>query len=141
VQLSDAAGDSVERAFGLTVVGTSGEVEVVLQIGVMDSGQYGYSYGTSQHRSGLYATFLGTGVDLALHVSGYDIDDPSGDEVEVHLNGTFLGYLSNGPDNGMNAGDVFAIPVSLQQPGPNLIYFKQKVPGWKWGVTNLLLTP
>ena len=52
----------------------------------------------------------------------------------------FLGYLSNGPDNGLNAGDTFTITPGHQQPGANLIRFDQKVPGWTWGVTGLLLT-
>jgi hypothetical protein len=84
---------------------------------------------------------MGTGVDLTLNVTGYDIDDPAGDEVEVHLNGVFIGYLSNGPNNQPNAGDTFSITAAQQQAGPNLIYFKQKVPGWVWGVSGLLLTP
>ena len=110
-------------------------------VGVPDSGQYGSGFGSDQHTSGLYATFMGTGVDLMLQVTGYDIDDPAGEEVGVYLNGTFIGYLSNSPDNSLNAGDAFAIPVSLQQPGPNLIYFQENMPRWTWGVTDLLLTP
>lgn len=141
VQPSDAAGTSAEHEFTLDTVGTSGTVEVVLEIGVTDSGAYGYGFGTSEHASRLYATFMGTGVDLALHGTGYDIDDPAGDEVAVYLNGALLGYLSNGPDNGLNASDAFSIPNSAQHPGANLIYFKQKVSGWKWGVTGLLLAP
>jgi subtilisin family serine protease len=141
VEVSDADGATAERTLTLDVVGTSGTVEVVLQIGIPDPGQYGYGYGTSQHQSGLYATFMGTGVDLTLNVTGYDIDDPAGDEVEVHLNGVFIGYLSNGPNNQPNAGDTFSITAAQQQAGPNLIYFKQKVPGWVWGVSGLLLTP
>ena len=141
VQVSDAAGAVAERVLTLTSVGTSGTVEVILQIGVTDPGKYGYRYGSSEHKSGLYATFVGTGVDLTLHVFGYDIDDPAGDEVEVYFNDVFLGYLSNGPNNRLNAGDIFLLPASLQQPGANLIYFKQKVPGWRWGVTGLLVAP
>lgn len=59
----------------------------------------------------------------------------------VYVNDVFLGYLSYGPDGGLNAGDVFAIPVSLQPSGANLIRFVQKQPGWVWGATGLLLTP
>ena len=140
-EVTDADGTSAQRTYTLDAVGTSGTVEVILEVNVPDNGQYGWGYGSSEHQSGLYATFVGTGVDLNLQVSGYDIDDPAGDEVEVYLNGTFIGYLSNGPNNGLNAGDTFPIPAAQQQAGPNLIYFKQKVPGWVWGVTNLLLTP
>jgi hypothetical protein len=50
-----------------------------------------------------------------------------------------LGYLSKGPNNGLNAGDSFAIPAGAQNPGENRIKFVLKTSGWTWGVTNLLL--
>jgi len=108
-------------------------------VGVIDSGQYGHKYGSSQHRTELYATFTGTNTDLTLQVTGYDIDYV--DELAVYLNGNLLAHLTVGPNNGLNAGDSLAIPLAAQQPGANLLRFKVKTAGWKWGVTELLLTP
>jgi hypothetical protein len=116
----------------------TGPPQVALTVGVMDTGQYGYNYGSGEHEKELIATFTGTTMDLVFSVTGYDIDDA--DEVRVYLNDVLLGYLSKGPDNGLNSGDSFPIPASVQLTGENRIKFVQKVAGWKWGVTNLFLT-
>ena len=113
--------DGTSKSVGLTLI-----TELALTIGVADTGQYGYGFGSGVNKSELYATFESTGVDLTLLVTGYDIDDPAGDEVGLYLNGNFLGYLSNGPDNGLNQGDALVIPLSLQQSGTNQLRFEQK---------------
>jgi len=77
-------------------------------------------------------------VDVQLSVRGYDID--LADEVAVYLNGHLLGYLSVGPNEGFNAGDTFVILAHQQRSGMNIIELRQKVPGYKWGVTDLLLS-
>ena len=112
--------------------------DVTLTVGVMDTGQYGYKYGSNQHKDELTAGFEGTTMDLVLSVSGYDIDYVD-DEVAVYLNDNLLGYLSRGPNNGLNAGDSFPIPAADQIPGENRIRFAVKTSGWVWGVTNLML--
>ena len=112
-------------------------LEVPLTVGVMDTGQYGYNYGTSLHQTELIATFTGTTLDLVFSLTGYDIDYV--DEIAVYLNGVQLGYLSPGANNGLNSGDSFSIAAVDQLTGENRIRFVQKVAGWKWGVTNLLL--
>jgi glucose/arabinose dehydrogenase len=112
-------------------------VDVTLTVGVMDTGEYGYNYGSTQYEKELVVGFDGTTMDLVFSVTGYDIDD--GDEVKVYLNDVLLGYLSKGPDNGLNSGDIFPIPASDQLTGENRIKFVQKVAGWKWGVTNLFV--
>jgi Zn-dependent metalloprotease/ABC-type amino acid transport substrate-binding protein len=111
--------------------------DVLLTVAAVDTGEYGWGYGSRQHKAGLTAAFQNIGVDLELSVTGYDID--LADEVAVYLNGHLLGYLSVGPNNGFNSGDVFPIFISQQLPGTNIIELRQKVPGYKWGVTNLLL--
>jgi hypothetical protein len=103
----------------------------------MEVGEYGYKYGSNQHKTKLTAGFTGTSMDLLFSVTGYDIDYV--DEITVYLNDNLLGYLSKGPNNGFNAGDSFAIPAGAQISGENRIQFVQKTAGWAWGVTNLLL--
>jgi subtilisin family serine protease len=114
---------------------------VELVVDEMDTGQYGYNYGSDQHETVLAATFTGDGITpYELHVTGYDIDDAT--EVAVYLNGTRIGYLSAGPDNGLNTGDVFVLDPALQVAGENSIEFRERVEGWTWGVTNLgVLSP
>jgi hypothetical protein len=102
----------------------------------MDTGQYGYRYGTGLHEAELIVTFTGTTTDLVLSVTGYDIDYV--DEIAVFLNGVQLGYLSPGSNNGLNGGDGFSIAAIDQLSGENRIRFVQKTAGFKWGVTNLL---
>ncbi len=139
-RVTDADGSFVEQALSLVTVGASGTLEVVLQVGIMDTGEYGWKYGSNQHKTELYASFTGTNQDLTLHVTGYDIDFV--DELAVYLNGDLIGYLTRGPNNKLNAGDTFTIPASAQVlGGTNLLHFKVKTSGWIWGVTNLLLTP
>ncbi|NIM27254.1 MAG: hypothetical protein GTO67_16980, partial [Gammaproteobacteria bacterium] len=95
-RVTDADGSFVEQALSLVSVGTSGTVEVALQIDVPDAGSYGNNFGSNQHPIELYASFTGTNQDLTLHVTGYDIDFV--DELAVSLNGTLIGYLSVGPN-------------------------------------------
>jgi quercetin dioxygenase-like cupin family protein len=111
--------------------------DVTLAPGVVDTGAYGWNYGSSEHKAFFIAAFQNTGVDSKLSVTGYDID--KADELAVYLNGELLGYLSTGPDNSLNAGDAFLIPAAQQLAGTNIIVFRQKTPGYKWGITNLLL--
>ncbi|MDX2313193.1 MAG: PQQ-dependent sugar dehydrogenase, partial [Gammaproteobacteria bacterium] len=132
--VTDDVGDQRTQSLEMSVFGAT----LSLQLNVTDPGAYGKGYGSDQHVLGLDATFIGTGTDLRLEVTGYDID--YADELLVSLNGNPLGYLSVGPNEALNAGDSFAIPAALQLPGANLIRFQVKTSGWMWGVTNLLLT-
>jgi len=117
---------------------TEAEPLPALDPGVIDSGQYGKGYGTDENETAFLITFEATGTDLVFSVTGYDIDWP--DEIAVYLNGDLLGNLGVGPDQQLNAGTSFSIPASRQLPGTNQITFTQKVAGWTWGVTDLLLT-
>ena len=63
-------------------------------------------------------------------------DDPlTSDEKGVYfahtLNGTRIGYLSTGPDNGLNGGDAFSLYPALLINGQNTLKFRQRVAGWK----------
>ena len=138
LQVTDTDNMKDSRALSISVVGASGTIEIALTLDLMDTGEYGYDYGTNLHESELTATFEGVPVDLVFSVTGYDID--YSDEVAVYLNGTPLGYLSKGPDNGLNKGDIFSIPATAQLSGENRIRFVQKTAGFTWGVTNILLT-
>jgi subtilisin family serine protease/ABC-type amino acid transport substrate-binding protein len=138
-RVTDANGDVADRPLTLQAVGTSGTFELVLQVGVMETGEYGWKWGTNEHKVELYASFTGTAGDLTLNVTGYDID--YADELAVYLNGNLIGHLTKGPNNRLNAGDSFSIPATAQLPGTNLLRFKVRNSGWKWGVTDLLLTP
>jgi len=137
VEVSDTDGVKASRSLTVFVVGPSGTIEIPLTVDVMDTGKYGNNYGSNLHATELTATFQNASVDLVFSVAGYDIDYT--DEVAVYLNGDLLGYLSKGPNNGLNAGDSFAIPAEDQIPGENRIKFVQKTEGWTWGVTNMLL--
>jgi glucose/arabinose dehydrogenase len=138
VRVTDTESVTDTRQLGIAVVGPSGTIEIALTVGVMDTGEYGYNYGSSQHEKELIATFEGTAMNLVFSVTGYDIDSGS-DEVTVYLNDVLLGYLSQGPDNGLTSGDSFTIAASAQLSGENRIRFVQKYSGYTWGVTNLLL--
>jgi subtilisin family serine protease len=130
VEVSDTGGVKDSRSLTVFVVGLSGTIEIPLTEGIMDSGKYGKTTFT--------AGFTGTSMDLLFSVTGYDID--YADEISVYLNDNLLGYLSKGPNNGLNAGDSFSIPAGDQIPGENRIKFVQKTTGWIWGVTNLVLS-
>ena len=112
--------------------------DITLTPGAMNGGKYGHNYGASQNYTELVTAFIGTGDDLDITVNGYDVDYE--DEIGVYLNGSKLGFLSAGPNNGLNAGNTFIIPAGIQVGGENRLVFRQNLqPGWKWGVTNLLL--
>ncbi|MGH9462484.1 MAG: hypothetical protein ACRD1X_14820, partial [Vicinamibacteria bacterium] len=109
---------------------------VSLTLDEIDSGAYGYQYGSDEHESKLTATFPGDGVSTYyLQVTGYDID--YADEISVHVNGSPIGFLRKGPNNNLNAGDTFTLALPLVLAGQNTLEFRQRAPGWKWGVTNL----
>ena len=81
VQVEDAANQVATQTLTLLV----DTLDVVLTVGVLETGQYGHQYGGSNHLEELIATFTSTGESLVLDVDGYDID--YGNEVLVSLNG------------------------------------------------------
>lgn len=109
--------------------------DVMLTPGIIDTGEYGFGWGSGIHPGGLVVWFVSQGQDLKFSVNGYDID--SNTEVKVLLNGQLLGYLSAGTDNSLNSGNTFLLPAQAQSTGLNEIRFVTN----EWGVTDLLLKP
>ncbi len=109
---------------------------VALTVDVVDTGSYGHNYGTDEHETVLPATFTADGTSTYyLQVTGYDMD--YGDEISVYLNDQVLGFLTAGPNNALNGGDLFTLPPALAMAGLNTIEFRQRTVGWTWGVTDL----
>jgi hypothetical protein len=109
---------------------------VALTVDEVDTGAYGNGYGTDEHEGFLLAAFIGDGASTYyLQVTGFDMD--YADENAVYLNGNQIGFLSKGPNNGLNAGDVFTLLPYTLLAGENRLEFRQKQSGWVWGVTNL----
>ena len=123
-----------DLALWSTPPGTS--LEPTLTLGVTDNAQYGNGFGSDAHPQLLRAHFNAATVsDLELTVTGYDIDFD--DELAVYLNNTFIGHLSEGPNNGLNSGDRFTLPSAAVVLGDNVLEFRQPNPGWIWGVTAI----
>ena len=127
--------------WGVTAMGVHSSLPttfgaIALSVGSTDAGSYGNNFGSDAHAAVLYCQFESTaGVNYVVDVNGYDIDFV--DEVAVYLNGTFVMNLSVGANNNLNAGDVIALPSSSLVTGTNVLEFRQKKPGWTWGVTDL----
>ncbi len=109
-----------------------------LVIDTPDTSEYGYLFnGVNNHQDSVEFTFTGGTEDLYLALDAFDIDSTS--EVKVRLNGVDVAYLAKTNNNSL--GEQFIVfPFSNQSSGTNTIRFEQSNPGFKWGVTNLLLT-
>jgi hypothetical protein len=110
-----------------------------LTVGQLDSNEYGHRFGSDQNRESKAFSFPASSNNLTLTVTGYDID--FNDEVEVLLNGTSVGFLSKGPNNGLNAGNSFTLDASDINSDSNSLSFVNSTPGFIWGITDILLTP
>jgi len=91
---------------------------------------------TANEESALF-TFSGSSSDLILSVTGYDID--SGNEVNILVNGVSVGFLARTPNNATGPSSI-QIPLNTQVAGTNSIEFRQRVPGWTWGIADLILS-
>ena len=110
----------------------------VLVAGVQDDARYGFRFeGVDSHREALEMRFDGNAADLTLDLSGYDID--FGKEVRAFVNGTLVGYLAKTPDKGLGPTSL-TIPRNVLSASGNTLRLEQKVPGYAWGVTQLLLS-
>jgi|GEM_PF-1197559 len=109
-----------------------------LRLGEVETKKYGFKYSRiTEHRQSAQFSFRGTKQNLSLNVSGFDIDIAR--EVSVTLNGQLLGYLAR-TNNNRKGPSTFSLPAKLQVKGKNSLTFKQSSPGWRWGVTDLLLS-
>lgn len=122
----------------LSVGNPTAEAIPQLQIGVIEPAFYGYNYqGVTTNRMQAQFVFQGSAEALTLDLSGFDIDKD--DEVAVSLNQQPIANLSPTPNNSTGPSSIF-IPGSAQVSGDNLLSFNQRVPGFKWGISNLLLS-
>jgi len=110
----------------------------VLQLGINDANKYGnYFFGVSNYPASVSFDIPASNQGFTLSVVNFDIDTVN--EVAVHVNGQFIQHLSKTPNNGYTA-DTLTIPASQLNPNGNVLSFTQNNPGWRWGVTNLVLT-
>ncbi len=109
--------------------------DITLAPGTTDTTEYGWRWGTNNHRDIITASFADTGADITLLATGYDIDTSK--EVIVKLNGDTLGFLSRGTNNGLNAGDAFTITAEQQLPQNEITFEQNIVSGYIWGVTDV----
>ena len=99
---------------------------------------YGFSYsGAIEAAQQAAFTFDHSNQNLQLDLDTYDID--GADEISVLVNGELVGYLNTTSNNG-SGSSTFSIPASSLLPGTNDLSFVQKNPGWRWGISNMLLT-
>jgi len=109
-----------------------------LQPGQMQSGEYGWRWGTRANRERVIAEFQNTGQDIELSVTGYDIDNST--EVAVRLNGELLGTLAKGSNNQRTAPQTYSISAAQQSPGNNrIVFYQARKSGWIWGVTDVII--
>lgn len=118
---------------------TPGNGDISLVLGATQTGSFGNNFdGKSDPDGVITATFANTGADATLSLTGFDVDFTN--EVLVRLNGNNLGFLSTGPNNGLNGGDSFSISAAQQIAGTNTLTFEQNLNnGYKWGVTDILI--
>jgi len=77
-------------------------------------------------------------LDLSLTVTSFDID--TNNEITVLVNDTVIGNLRRTPNNGFRETQLMISQSLLNSVGAgNTLRFKQNKPGWRWGVTDLLL--
>ncbi|WP_170482415.1 S8 family serine peptidase, partial [Ruegeria arenilitoris] len=109
-----------------------------LEIGVADPTSYGNGInGQTDHDGRLDATFVSNGSDLSLSFSAFDIDNAQ--EIEVYLNGTLLGTLEPGVDNGTSVYKIL-LPGDMQISGTNTVSFVQTgLTSYIWGISGLRL--
>ena len=71
--------------------------------------------------------------DVTLSFKGFDID--TNVELEVYVNGFFLGHAGVGVDEGL-ASYTMEIDAALLT-GDDVLTFASSAPAWKWGVTDV----
>ncbi len=119
--------------WGVTQIGLF-DAEFALTLNQESNSQYGWQYGTSQHKDNIIFQFDSNDQDRYLHITGYDVDFT--DEVCLFLNGQNIGCLDKTPNNSLGLAQVFTLPAGLQNNGVNILDIRQKVSGYIWGITN-----
>jgi hypothetical protein len=115
-----------------------GSADQALALDRQESGSFGNSFnGATDADGSIMFGFVGTDEDLDFSFQGFDIDTSA--EVELFLNDQSLGFLTQGPNNGLVA-QSFSIDAADQQDGVNELRFEQQDnPAFRWGMTDLLL--
>jgi hypothetical protein len=129
-----------DSRWGITdlLLSENGAQSVQLNLDAPDTNPYGFSYrGTSANRRSADFVFAATSNDLTLDLRVFDIDNAT--EVSVLLNGAFVGYLPTTANNGTGHTSLTFSADSLVS-GNNSISFVQRLPGSRWGITDLLLS-
>ncbi len=117
------------------VIDTTSDVQLI--VGEVESGDFGYRFnGVDAHRESLTMEFESNSENLTLSLTGYDIDTRR--EVSVLLNGVAVGDIARTPNNGFSPS-TFDLPETALVTGTNIITLTPSNPGWKWGVTDILL--
>ena len=107
-----------------------------LTVGTVDKAKRGWDFANGTDKRSVTFNFRSDGSALRLTARGYDIDSVK--EVAVLVNGKRLGNLPKTADDGFG-GFRFDIPARMVPSGDAKLVFKQRRPGWRWGVTNVLL--
>lgn len=120
-----------------------------LPVDEINESKYGWRWVLKSHKNelkyGFYSDTLPTDSDaIFVQLEGYDIN--LDDEVCVFLNQTqnsenFLGCLLVGPSMDLTEKQYIHLPNSMLKDGLNVLTFKQKTQGMRWGVTNAGLLP
>ena len=117
---------SISPKNGGTPPPDNGQHDIELIANVIETAEFGNRYNGQTDADGVItASFANTGGDARLSLKGFDVDFHN--EIEVLLNGDRLGFLSTGPNNGLNNGDSFSIAASEQVAGSNIITIKQAI--------------
>jgi len=99
---------------------------IPLTIGVVDTSQYGYLEDPITHYTGARFNFDLDSRDIPVKfkISGWDIDRTN--EIQIFINGAFLGNMSVTPDSSFGSPDTFLIPTSLLSIGKNEVELQQR---------------
>jgi hypothetical protein len=126
--------------WGVTDVQLRSLSDFTLEGSTPETGSWGNNFnGSTAPDARVTGAFQADGGPVVLRLGGFDVD--TGDEVQVSLNGTALRFLEAGVND---ATQPYVLGVSGEkvEAGENLLTFSQeRVPTWKWGVTDISATP
>lgn len=114
---------------------TSSGDATALKLNEKDTHQWGWVYGDNAHKDKVVFSFTGNGKIRYLHVAGYDVD--THDEICIYLNDRQIACLKKGPNNRLARAQLITLRAVHQQAGENIVEFRQKRPGFKWGITQV----
>jgi len=108
-----------------------------LEFDTPDPRRFGWQYGASRNRTETRYRFSGNNKNVLLRAVGWDIN--RGNEVDVFINGRYIGRLAVTGALRVGGGNRFIIKKGLLNATDNLIQFVQAVPGRAWGVKDVLV--